>query len=150
VSAPPPKSRVFRLPRTTYLVVIFLAVGIWPIALYGGQGGGYSSGAKLTPLILLFLLPVLAIVFIARTATVITPLGIVVRAAFGSRALPWDTVRGLSVTGRSVYAVLADGSIRLPCVRVANLADVARASDGRLPEIADPTPKFAPSRRRRR
>ncbi|MDT4901008.1 MAG: hypothetical protein QOJ78_1938 [Pseudonocardiales bacterium] len=150
MSAPPTKSRVFRLPRTTYIVVIFLAFGIWPIALYGGQSGGYSSGAQLTPLIALFVLPVIVGLFVARTATVVTEDGIVVRAPFGTRALPWNKIRGLSVTGRSVYAVLADGSIRLPCVRVSNLADVARASNGRLPEIADPTPKFAPSRRRRR
>jgi hypothetical protein len=40
--------------------------------------------------------------------------------------------------------------VRLPCVHVNNLGDLSRASDGRLPEIADPKPKYAPSRRRRR
>jgi hypothetical protein len=46
--------------------------------------------------------------------------------------------------------VLGDGAVRLPCVRVADLAAVSRASGGHLPEIADPVPKFAPQRRRRR
>jgi hypothetical protein len=142
---------VFRVPRLAFLVIIFLAAGVWPIALYGGDdGAGYASPARLTPLILVFVVPIIAIVFIARTATIVDADGITVRAAFGQRRLRWDEIRGLSVTGRSVYAVLADGSVRLPCVGVPNLAAVARASGGRLPKIADPTPKYAPSRRRRR
>ena len=97
---------VFRVPRPAYLVVLFLAVGVWPIALYGGDdGSGYATAARVTPLVLLFLVPVVAVVFIARTATIVDDDGITVRAAFGSRRLPWDSVRGLSVTGRSVYAV---------------------------------------------
>ncbi len=142
---------VFRVARPAYLVVVFLAVGIWPIALYGGEdGSGYATAARVTPLVLLFVVPIIALVFIARTATIVDDAGITVRAAFGSRRLPWDTVRGLSVTGRSVYAVQADGSVRLPCVGVAQLSRVARASDGRLPAIADPKPRYAPQRRRRR
>jgi hypothetical protein len=142
---------VFRVARPAYLVVVFLAVGIWPIALYGGDdGSGYAGAARVTPLVLLFVVPILALVFIARTATIVDDGGITVRAAFGSRRLPWDTVRGLSVTGRNVYAVQADGSVRLPCVGVAQLAQVALASDGRLPEIAAPKPRYAPQRRRRR
>jgi hypothetical protein len=64
--------------------------------------------------------------------------------------LPWDEIRGLSVRGRSVYALTADGAWRLPCVHVANLAAMANASGGRLPELDEPTPKYAPQRRRRR
>jgi hypothetical protein len=150
VSAPPPRTRIFRLPRTTYLVLLFLAAGAWPTALYGGQAGGYSSTAALSPLVLLFLLPFIAAAFIARTATVVDADGLTVRAAFGKRRLPWGEVRGLAITGSTVYAVLADGSVRLPCVRVADLAEVSRASGGRLPEIAEPTPKYPPQRRRRR
>jgi PH (Pleckstrin Homology) domain-containing protein len=149
---------VFRIAPIAYLVVPFLAFGVWPFALYGGGDSGRyfaneSAGAgpaKLSPLILLFLLPLVAILYIARTATIVDGHGVRVRALFGSRRLPWQKVRGLAVTGRSVYAVLADGSVRLPCVGVQQLARVARASEGRLPEIAEPTPKFAPQRRRRR
>ncbi len=155
------KPVVFRISRTAYLVVPFLAAGVWPFALYGGDNGsayavfgseaqpGYASPAQLSPLILLFLLPILAIVFIARTATVVDRSGITVRAVFGSRKLPWDSLRGLSMTGRSVYAVQPDGSVRLPCVGVPQLARLSRASNGRLPEVAEPKPKFAPQRRRR-
>ena len=101
---------------------------------------------------LVLLVPVVAAVFIARTATLVSPTGLRVRAAFGSRTLSWDEVRGLSVTGRAVYAVLEEGqgALRLPCVGTGDLAAVARASGGRLPEVREPVHKYAPSRRRRR
>jgi hypothetical protein len=49
-----------------------------------------------------------------------------------------------------VYAETIDGSWRLPCIHVNNLAELSRASGGRLPELDDPKPKYAPQRRRRR
>jgi hypothetical protein len=93
---------------------------------------------------------VAAAVFIARTATIVDDHGITVRALVGSRTLPWADLRGLSVTGRSVYAVTDTGSVRLPCVRLADLAAVSAASGGRLPQLPEATPKYAPSRRTRR
>ena len=150
MTAAAPTPRVFRLPRTAYLVVLFLAVGAWPTALYGGEAGGYAQPAALTPLVVLFLVPVVVAFFVARTATIVDADGIRVRALFGSRAMRWDEIRGLSVSGRGVYAVLGDGAVRLPCVRIANLAELARASGGRVPQLPDPDPKFAPARRRRR
>lgn len=142
-------TRNFRLPRLAYLVVVFLLFCVAPLAF--SRGGGENGGpAGLSARTALVLIPILAAVFIARTATFVGPAGLRVRAVFGSRRVAWSDVRGLSVSGRSVYAVLADGSVRLPCVRVADLAEVARVSDGRLPEIADPVPKYAPSKRSRR
>ena len=46
-------------------------------------------------------------------------------------------------------AVAVDGSLRLPCVRLSDLAAIARVSEGRLPEIAEARRKYAPQRRRR-
>jgi hypothetical protein len=54
------------------------------------------------------------------------------------------------VTDRTVYLVCHDGSVRLPCVRITDLAAVSKASGGRLPEVVEATPKYAPSRQRRR
>ncbi|HJQ43381.1 MAG TPA: PH domain-containing protein [Jatrophihabitantaceae bacterium] len=139
---------IFRLPRLAYLTVLFLFFCVAPLAFTDSAGEG--AKAVFGPRALLLLVPVLAAFFIARTATIVDGNGIVVRAVFGRRELPWPDVRGLTIDNRSVYAVLADGAVRMPCVRVADLASVARASGGRLPEIADPVPKFAPSRRRRR
>ncbi|MGI8678218.1 MAG: PH domain-containing protein [Jatrophihabitans sp.] len=142
-----PMTVVFRLPRTAYLVILFLFFGAVPLAFTASGSDGPPARVGIQTV--LILVPVIATVFVARTATIVDAAGITVRLAFGSRTMAWDGIRGLSVTGRNVYAVLADGSVRLPCLRVANLADVSRASDGRLPEIARPTPKQPPQRRRR-
>jgi hypothetical protein len=129
-------SRVFRLPRSAYLAVLFLALCATPLVQH--------------PLAsIVYVIPVAAAVFIARTATIVDDHGITVRALVGSRTLPWADLRGLSVTGRSVYAVTDAGSVRLPCVRLADLAAVSAASGGHLPQLPEATPKYAPSRRTR-
>jgi hypothetical protein len=137
---------VFRLPALAYVAVLFLLFCALPIALT--TTGAYSAPAQLSIRSVALLIPLLALVFVARTATIVSDRSITVRAAFGRRVLPWAQIRGLSVNGNNVYAVLADGSIRLPCVRIAHLAALARASGGRLPELPDPRAKFAPRRRR--
>lgn len=140
-------SRTFRLPRLTYLVVVFLLVCTLPLAIAGDLD--QLSEPVAGPRLLLLLIPVLAAGYIARTRTSVDPGGLRVRALFGSRHLPWDDVLGLSVSGRSVYAVCADGSVRLPCVTANDLGALARASGDRLPPIADPVRKYAPQRSRR-
>jgi Bacterial PH domain len=130
-------SRVFRLPRSAYLAVLFLALCTTPLVQHPLASIAY-------------LIPVAAAVFIARTATIVDARGITVRALAGHRILPWADVRGLSVTGRSVYAVTDGGAVRLPCVRLADLAALSAASGGHLPQLPEATPKYAPSRRTRR
>jgi hypothetical protein len=95
-------------------------------------------------------LPVAGAAFVARTATIVDDTAITVRGLFGRRRLSWADVRGLSVTGRSVYAVAGDAAVRLPCVRVSDLAAVSRASGGHVPPLPEATPKYAPSRHSRR
>ena len=129
-------SRVFRLPKPAYLAVLVLALCVTPLVQH--------------PLAaVVYLIPVAAAVFIARTATIVDANGVTVRALVGERTLAWAGVRGLSVTGRSVYAVTVDGAVRLPCVRVSDLAAVSAASGGHLPRLPAATPKYPPSRRRR-
>lgn len=130
-------SRVFRLPRSAYLAVLFLALCVTPLVQH--------------PLAaLVYVIPVAGAVFIARTATIVDADGITVRALVGRRTLRWDDLRGLSFTGRNVYAVTTGGAVRLPCVRLSDLAAVSAASGGRLPQLPEATPKYAPSRRSRR
>jgi hypothetical protein len=140
-------SLILRLPRSSYLGIAFLVVGIAPLGLYGGSD--HPEQARISLLTLLYLIPVLAAFYIARTLTLVNSDGIVVRALFGQRAVLWSDVRGLSVGGRNIYAVLTDGAaLRLPCVRVRDLAAVSAASGGRLPELPEVELKPAPSRRR--
>jgi len=148
VSEPAPTGRVFRLPALAYLVVLFLFFGSMPVA-FTAQGRE-SESAVVGPQTLVLLIPILAGIFIARWATMVDARGVTVRAALGARRFGWDEVRGLALDGPRIYLVLHDGAVRLPCVRVADLGAVSRASAGHLPELPDPTPKFAPQRRRRR
>jgi hypothetical protein len=144
----PLSSAVFRLPRTSYVAVGFLFFGATPVALYGGAE--HPTSATISALTLLYLLPILAAVFIARTMTFVNSGGIVVRALFGKRALLWNNISGLSVSGRSIYAVLVDGgALRLPCVRIRDLAIISAVSDGHLPDIPAPPVIPAPAGRRR-
>jgi hypothetical protein len=148
-AAAPAPVRTFRLPALAYLAVVILVFCTVPFAV-GGTGSRLGN-LMLSWRILFLLIPVIAAVFIRRTATRVDSKGITVRAAFGSTTLSWPEVRGLSVEGRSVYAVLAEGgALRLPCVTVNDLAAVSAASGGHLPEIARPTPRYAPQRGSRR
>lgn len=149
---------VIRLPRTAYLAVLFLAVGAIPLAFSAGQsqsvreaaGADADTGVTLGPQLLVLLVPIVVAIFIARTATVVSERGLRVRAAFGSKLLPWDSLRGLEVRGRSIYAVQDAGLTRLPCIRLAHLGPLSRMSGGYLPELADAKPKPAVAHRRRR
>lgn len=136
----------FRLPRLAYLAVLFLLIGVYPLAL----GSEYGGPVSWTWRAVLLVIPVLAVVFIARTATFVGPPGLRIRAAFGSRTFSWNDIRGLTVNDRSVYVVLADGAMRLPCVRISDLTAIAKVSGDRLPKLAEPVRKYAPSRRSRR
>jgi hypothetical protein len=131
-----------------YLAVVVLLFCVAPLSFTGD--GGQGARATVGPQTLLMVVPVLAALLIARTATVVDAGGLTVRLPFGRRVLPWANVRGLSVGTRSVYAVTTDGTLRLPCVRIADLAALSRASGGHLPEVPEATPKHPPSRRRRR
>lgn len=149
------KPTVFRLPRTAYLIVLFLVFGTLPVAFTNDGLGHDSSGGIVGPQAvvgwqtLVLIAPLLVAVFIGRWATIVDGSGIRVRAAFGSQKVPWDEVRGIAVEDRTVYAVIDGGAMRLPCVHVNQLGQLARASAGRLPKIRDPKLKVPPSRRRR-
>ena len=136
---------MFRVSKIAYGVVLFLAIGVTPVALYGGPGE--SSAARVSALTLLYLIPVLAALYIARTSTRVDAAGFRVSAIFGSRQIDWADVRGLSVTKRNVYAVLGDGTVRLPCVHQKDLSVIAALSGGRIPLLPSPKVKAAPGRR---
>ena len=139
---------MFRLPPVAYLIVVFLFVGAVPLAFTGS--GVREAPLTLGPQTLILLVPIAALLFVARTGTVVSERGLVVRAVLCRRALPWGSVRGLSFVGSSVYAVQADGLVRLPCVGVNAMGALSRASGGRVPALGDARPRVPPARRLRR
>jgi hypothetical protein len=148
--------RVFRLPASAFIIVLFLFFGAIPLAFtasnftFDEKGSAQGAPGVVGWQTTILLIPVLVGFFIGRTATFVDAEGLRIRALFGSRRFTWDRVRGLSLDGRNVYLVTDDGSYRLPCVHVVNLAALSRASGGHLPELAEPRLKVPPQRRRRR
>ncbi len=118
--ATPTEVRI-KLPGSAYLPVILLAACVTAVAQHPWA-------------LLIYLLPVTALIYVARTATIARPAGITARALIGSQYVPWDSVRGFSTDERGrVHLALTDGRLmRLPCVRPRHLAALALVSGGRL------------------
>ena len=115
---------VFRLPRSAYLPVLLLALGVTVLV---------RSAAWLP----VYLIPLAAALFVARRSTVIDADAITVRALFGARRMPWAKVRGLLVDDRgNVSAALTDAtSVRLAYVRARHLPVLSAVSGNRIPEL---------------
>ena len=114
----------FRLPRSAYLPVLFLGFGVTVLV---------SSWAWLP----VYIVPLLAAVFVARRATVVDRDRITVRAIFGTERIPWSRVRGLLISERGQIAVALDdqSSVDLPYVRVRHLPVLSQVSGNLVPAI---------------
>ncbi|MCW2529653.1 MAG: hypothetical protein JWM76_4513 [Pseudonocardiales bacterium] len=88
-------------------------------------------------LLLLYVLPLLAAVFIARRGTAVDKNTIVVTAVFGRQTVAWADVTGLFVNGRDgISAVSGDGSaLRLPYVRARHLPVLSEITEGTVPAL---------------
>ncbi|MBB2936089.1 hypothetical protein FHX82_003143 [Amycolatopsis bartoniae] len=121
------RKATFRVPLIALLAIFGLMVCLAPTAF-----------ADVPGLWALYVVPLALIVYVVRTRTVATPQGLAVWTMFGHRELPWDALKGLSISKKAkVSAVLADDSkIPLPSVRTRHLPVLALVSNGRL---KDPT-----------
>lgn len=134
----------FRLPRSSYLAVLFLAVGVSVLL----QDPWFA---------LLYLVPLAVAFFIARRGTDVDPDGVTVHALLRSERFAWREIRGVAVSDRGrVSLALGDGAggiaatVALPCVGVAGLPVLAEASGGALPALPPAVITPAPGRSRRR
>ena len=131
--AGPPNNAVvratFRLPRSAYLPVLFLVIGVTVLV---------SSAAWLP----VYLLPLLVAVFVARRSTVVDAEQITVRAIFGTVRVPWSRVRGLLIDERNHVSVALDDqtSVELPYVRVRHLDVLSKVSGNLVPAIPAAAP----------
>jgi hypothetical protein len=116
---------VLKHPPTAYLIVAFTALCCTAVV--------HSK-----PLALIYLVPVAAALYVARTATVVDDSGVHARAILGSRTVGWHELAGLRLDrSGAVYAVDTSGSqVRLPCVRSTRLDPLITAGAGRIPDPA--------------
>jgi hypothetical protein len=123
-AANPVVRAVFRLPRSAYLPVLFLGFGVTVLV---------SSWAWT----LVYLLPLLAALFVARRATLVDTREITVRAMFGRERIPWSRVRGLLISERGHVSVALDdqSAVLLPFVRVRHLPVLSQVSGNMVPAI---------------
>jgi Bacterial PH domain len=115
---------VFRLPRSAYLPVLFLGLGVTVLV---------SSPAWTA----VYLVPLLAALFVARRATVVDARQITVRAVFGRERIAWSRVRGLLISERGHVSVALDdqSAVLLPYVRVRHLPVLSQVSGNLVPAI---------------
>jgi hypothetical protein len=116
---------VLKHPASAYLIVAFTALCCTAVV--------HSA-----LLALVYLVPLAAALYVARTATVVDDQGLHARAVLGSRTVGWDELRGLRLDrSGAVYAVDSAGSqLKLPCVRSTRLDALIAAGDGRIPDPA--------------
>ncbi|NLG54655.1 MAG: PH domain-containing protein [Rhodococcus sp.] len=84
----------------------------------------------------LLLAPVIAVIWVARVRTTISPDGIDTRTLFSSGHLDWDQIKGVRFKNRGwARADLVDGGETvLPVVTFAHLPALSAASEGRIPD----------------
>jgi hypothetical protein len=90
----------------------------------------------------LFVLPLLALLWVRRVGVDVDPDAVTVRAVLGRRRIAWADVAGLQAGRRGdLWLVLRGaGRLRLPVVRARHLPLLAAASGGRIPDPAAPDP----------
>lgn len=117
---------MFRIPATAVLGALLFAVTATPFA-WAAPG-----------LMVVYLVPVVAIVWVLRVRTVADREKLVTRTLFGRHVVPWSDIRAFRVSERSwVRAVVEDGKeLPLPTVRTRHLPALSLISGGRL---EDPT-----------
>ena len=117
-----PRRTVLKHPALAYLIVAFTALCCTAVV--------HSK-----PLALVYLLPLAAALYVARTATVVDERGLHARALLGTRTVGWHELAGLRLDrSGAVYAVdSSGGQLRLPCVRSTRLEPLIAAGAGRIP-----------------
>ncbi|MCE4265314.1 PH domain-containing protein [Rhodococcus sp. AD45-ID] len=120
---PKPLRHVIRISQLAYMACAFLLFAVsFPIF---GWPAAFSW---------LLILPIIAVYFVARVRTTVSPDGLEVRSMFSSRTLSWDEVKGFRFPKRSwARAELTDGTeVTLPAVSFVRLPEIAIASGGRI------------------
>ncbi|TDP98068.1 PH domain-containing protein [Labedaea rhizosphaerae] len=119
---------VFRVPAVGILAALLLAACATPIAVTLRYGW------------LVYLVPLVIIVFVMRTRTVADGNGMVARTFFGRTVVPWDALRSLRVQEKSWVKAVLDGGreVTLPAVRTGSIPLLSQVSGGIVPDPSAP------------
>jgi PH (Pleckstrin Homology) domain-containing protein len=135
-----PSRLVFRIPATAVLGALLFAVTATPFA-WAAPG-----------LLAIYVIPLVAIVWVLRVRTVADQEKLVARTMFSRHVVRWADVRAFRVSERSwVRAVVEDGKeLPLPTVRTRHLPALSLISGGRLDDpteapAEDPAPEPVPA-----
>ena len=118
----PRQRAVFRLPWISVVFPFLLFICVTPLATFRPW------------LLWLYVIPLLALVYVVLTRTVADATSIATRGLVGGHRINWDDLDGFEFQGpRWALAVTQTGSrIRLPMVRPRDLPVLAQVSGGRL------------------
>jgi len=106
-----------RYSRLAYLAVFLLAICLTPMVRSGW-------------LAVLYVIPIVAAVYVARTGTDADRDGLTVRTLLGAERLRWDAVDGLRVGPRGeLFAVQGAQQLRLPAARLSDLPRLTEVSE---------------------
>ncbi len=117
-----PQSATFRLPAPALFFPVLLLFCVTPLATSGGAWA------------VTFVVPVLALVWVALTRTKATPAGVTAYGLLGAKKMLWTELAGLEFNdARWAIAVALDGRrVRLPMVRPRDLPRLVGVSGGSL------------------
>lgn len=121
-----PSRLVFRIPATAVLGALLFAVTATPFA-WAAPG-----------LFVVYVVPIVAIVWVLRVRTTADRDKLVARTLFGRQVLSWSDVRAFKVSEKSWVRAVDEGGkeLPLPNVRTRHLPALSLISGGRLD---DPT-----------
>lgn len=108
--------------RIRYSRLAYLAVGLLVICLTPMVRSGWLA--------VIYVIPVVAWLYVARTGTDADSDGITVRTLLGAERLSWSTVDGLRVGQRGeLFAVQGETALRLPAARFSDLPKLNAISE---------------------
>lgn len=127
---------VFRLPWVAVIFPLLLFLMATPLAAYQADGGSYNPF-----LLALYLVPVLGLVYVLRTRTVVTRTQLTAVTLLTRRRIGWDELDGFEFRGSrwAVAVTTAGRRVRMPMIRPRDLPRLAAVSGGRL-HLTPPSP----------
>jgi hypothetical protein len=124
----------FRYNAAIVLAGLLAFLGAVPLATSGFGSGSHGNPWYAYPLLLIFLIPIAAMVWGWRAGTDANVEGVRTRPlGLGSRPIAWTEIVGIVPQGRKVFAALGDDrAVPLPAVTRADIPRLVAASGQKI------------------